>query len=83
LNQFGEMGILIEGHTDSIGTDEYNLGLSQRRAKAVYDFLASQDVAESRMSWEGYGESRPVADNDTDEGRQQNRRVDLVIQDAK
>jgi len=83
LNQFPEMKILIEGHTDSIGTEEYNLGLSQRRAKAVYEFLVSQDVAEDRMSWEGYGESRPVADNDTDEGRQRNRRVDLVIQDAK
>jgi outer membrane protein OmpA-like peptidoglycan-associated protein len=82
LNQFGEMKILIEGHTDNIGSDEYNLGLSGRRANAVYDFLVSQDVDESRMSWEGYGESRPVADNTTDEGRQRNRRVDLVIQDA-
>ena len=82
LNQFAEMKILIEGHTDSIGTDEYNLDLSQRRAKAVYEFLASQDIDPSRMSWDGYGESRPVADNSTDEGRQRNRRVDLVIQDA-
>lgn len=82
LNQFGEMKILIEGHTDSIGPEEYNLGLSKRRAQAVYDFLVSQDVAKERLSWEGYGESRPVADNSTDEGRQQNRRVDLVIQDA-
>ncbi|MEJ2719569.1 MAG: OmpA family protein [bacterium] len=82
LNQFEEMKIAIEGHTDSIGPDEYNLGLSQRRARAVYEFLVSQGVDESRMSWEGYGESRPVADNSTDEGRQRNRRVDLVIQDA-
>jgi outer membrane protein OmpA-like peptidoglycan-associated protein len=82
LNQFGEMGILIEGHTDSIGTEEYNLGLSQRRAEAVYEFLGSQDVDPSRMSWEGYGEGRPVADNNSEEGRQRNRRVDLVIQDA-
>lgn len=82
LNQFGEMGVLIEGHTDSIGSEEYNLGLSKRRAQAVYDFLISQDVKAERLSWEGYGESRPVADNGTDEGRQQNRRVDLVIQEA-
>ena len=82
LNQFSEMGILIEGHTDSIGTEEYNLDLSQRRAQAVYEFLISQDVDADRMSWDGYGESRPVADNSTDEGRQRNRRVDLVIQDA-
>lgn len=83
LNQFKEMKIVIEGHTDSVGTEEYNLGLSQRRAKAVYDFLVSQDVDAGRLSWEGYGESRPVADNDTEEGRQRNRRVDLVIQDVK
>ena len=82
LNQFGEMKVLIEGHTDSIGTEEYNLDLSKRRARAVYDFLVSQDVAEGRLSYEGYGESRPVTDNDTDENRQKNRRVDLVIQDA-
>ena len=82
LNQFGEMKIVIEGHTDSVGSDEYNLGLSKRRAQAVRDFLASQDVVEGRLSFEGYGESRPVADNDTEEGRQKNRRVDLVIQDA-
>lgn len=82
LNQFGEMGILIEGHTDSIGTEEYNLELSGRRANVVFDFLKSQDVAESRMQWKGYGESRPVAENDTDEERQRNRRVDLVIQDG-
>jgi len=82
LNQFGEMKVLVEGHTDNIGTDEYNLGLSKRRAQAVLEFLVSQGVVESRLSSEGYGESRPVADNETDEGRQKNRRVDLVIQDA-
>ena len=82
LNQFGEMGILIEGHTDSIGTEEYNLDLSRRRARAVFEFLVSQGVDENRLSSEGYGESRPVADNSTDEGRQKNRRVDLVIQDG-
>jgi outer membrane protein OmpA-like peptidoglycan-associated protein len=82
LNQFPDMKIAIEGHTDAVGTDEYNLGLSRRRAQAVHDFLVSQDVAESRLSWEGYGEARPVADNDTEEGRQKNRRVDLIIQDA-
>jgi outer membrane protein OmpA-like peptidoglycan-associated protein len=82
LNQFSEMSVLVEGHTDAIGTDEYNLALSQKRAQAVSDFLASQGVDAKRLSWEGYGKTRPVADNDTDEGRQKNRRVDLVIQDA-
>jgi outer membrane protein OmpA-like peptidoglycan-associated protein len=82
LNQFGEMNVLVEGHTDAIGTDEYNLGLSKKRAQAVNDFLVSQGVDAKRLSWEGYGKTRPVADNDTDEGRQKNRRVDLVIQEA-
>ena len=82
LNQFGEMNVLVEGHTDAIGTDEYNLDLSKRRATAVQDFLVSQGVTAKRLSAEGYGESRPVADNETEEGRQKNRRVDLVIQDA-
>ncbi len=81
LNQFSEMKIAVEGHTDNIGTAEYNLDLSQRRAQAVHDFLASQDVAPGRMTVAGYGLTRPVADNATDEGRQRNRRVDLVIQD--
>ncbi len=82
LNQFGEMNIVVEGHTDSIGTDAYNLDLLKRRAKAVYDFLVSQGVVESRLSWDGFGEARPVAGNETEEGRQSNRRVDLVIQDG-
>jgi outer membrane protein OmpA-like peptidoglycan-associated protein len=83
LNQFPEMNIAIEGHTDNIGTDEYNMDLSQRRAKSVYEFLVSQDVFDGRMTFEGFGESRPVADNSTDDGRQKNRRVDLVIQEGR
>ncbi len=82
LNQYAEMKVAIEGHTDSIGTEEYNLGLSQRRAQAVYEFMISQGVAKERLTFEGFGETRPVADNDTDANRQKNRRVDLVIQDA-
>ncbi len=81
LNQFPEMKIAVEGHTDNIGTAEYNLDLSKRRAQAVYEFLVSQDVAAERMSVEGYGLTRPVAGNETEEGRQRNRRVDLVIQE--
>jgi outer membrane protein OmpA-like peptidoglycan-associated protein len=82
LNQFPEMKVAVEGHTDAVGSDEYNLGLSKRRAQAVLEFLSGQGVKGERLSSEGYGETRPVADNDTDEGRQKNRRVDLVIQDA-
>jgi outer membrane protein OmpA-like peptidoglycan-associated protein len=82
LNQYDEMNVIVEGHTDAIGTDEYNLSLSKKRAQSVSDFLQSQGVTAKRLSWEGYGKTRPVADNATDEGRQKNRRVDLVIQDA-
>ncbi len=80
LNQFPEMQIAVEGHTDDIGTAEYNLDLSKRRAQAVYEFLVQQEVSAERMTVEGYGLTRPVADNSTEEGRQKNRRVDLVVQ---
>ncbi len=82
LNQFPEMTVRIEGHTDNVGTEEYNLELSRRRSQAVQEFLASQQVAAERMTSEGYGMSRPVADNTTAEGRQKNRRVDLVIEET-
>ncbi len=81
LGQFPEMNIHVEGHTDNIGTSEYNLDLSLRRATAVRDFLVSQGVAAERLSVEGLGFARPVAGNETEEGRQKNRRVDLVIND--
>lgn len=82
LNQFNEMKIDIEGHTDNVGTEEYNQKLSERRAQAVYEFLKSQGLDAGRMTYAGYGMSRPVADNDTEAGRQKNRRVDLVIRDT-
>ena len=81
LNQFSEMSISVEGHTDNIGSEGYNQDLSERRAKAVYEFLVEQSVDPGRMKYQGFGFSRPVAENTTDEGRQRNRRVDLVIQD--
>lgn len=81
LNQFPEMKVTVEGHTDNVGKDEYNLDLSERRAQAVSVFLASQDLVSERMTVVGYGMTRPVADNATDEGRQKNRRVDLVIEE--
>jgi outer membrane protein OmpA-like peptidoglycan-associated protein len=82
LNQFPEMKVQIEGHTDNVGTEDYNLDLSQRRSQAVQDFLASQQVAAERMTSEGFGMTHPVADNATAEGRQKNRRVDLVIEET-
>lgn len=69
----------IKGHTDNIGSEEYNLDLSQKRAKAVYDYLVKHGIDKERLTYEGFGFSEPVADNDTDEGRRQNRRVEFVL----
>ena len=69
----------IEGHTDSVGSDEFNQQLSERRADAVRDFLAEQGVPASSITARGFGKTQPVASNDTPEGRQRNRRVELVV----
>lgn len=69
----------LEGHTDSIGTDEYNRLLSQKRADAVRDYLVSQGVSAASVSAAGLGKDDPVASNDTAAGRQQNRRVEMVV----
>ena len=79
LNKYPDTNILIEGHTDSDGTEEYNQKLSERRAAAVSFFLAQNSVASSRVSTMGYGETQPVADNSTVEGKQANRRVEVAI----
>jgi outer membrane protein OmpA-like peptidoglycan-associated protein len=72
----------IVGHTDSIGTEQYNLALSERRAKSVYDYLTSRGVDPSRLQAIGRGEAEPVATNETAEGRQLNRRVMLIRTDG-
>jgi outer membrane protein OmpA-like peptidoglycan-associated protein len=69
----------LEGHTDSVGTDDYNLKLSQERADAVRDFLVEQGVVMANITSLGLGKSGPVASNDSAAGRQQNRRVELVV----
>lgn len=79
LNKFGNSNLLIVGHTDSQGEDAYNLGLSQRRANAASAYLQSQGVPASRISTSGRGESEPVATNDTEAGKQLNRRVEVAI----
>ncbi|HVN83246.1 MAG TPA: OmpA family protein [Candidatus Binatia bacterium] len=81
LKQEGTISIVAEGHTDSRGTDAYNEKLSLRRANAVRDYLVKGGIDANRISIEGYGESRPVADNKTDDGRAQNRRVELRIRE--
>jgi outer membrane protein W/outer membrane protein OmpA-like peptidoglycan-associated protein len=73
---------LVEGHTDSVGTEEYNQALSDRRAKAVFDYLTSRGVDPARLSSIGHGELKPIADNTTAEGRQMNRRVMLIRTDS-
>jgi len=79
LNKYPDTNILIEGHTDSTGTRDHNLTLSDSRAKSVADYLAAQNVKAPRFTVKGYGPDQPVSDNGTVDGRQKNRRVDLAI----
>jgi outer membrane protein OmpA-like peptidoglycan-associated protein len=79
LSSFGDSKLLLVGHTDSVGTDAYNLDLSKRRADAVAAYLESHGVSTARVSTAGRGETEPVASNDTDAGRQQNRRVEIAV----
>jgi len=71
--------VMIVGHTDSVGRPEYNNGLSERRARAASDYLAAQGVSRSRLRPSGRGEDEPIASNESETGRQQNRRVELAI----
>lgn len=77
LKQWGDIKVEVSGHTDSVGTDRYNMGLSLRRADTVRSYLINKGIAADRLVAKGYGESQPIATNDTDEGRFQNRRVEL------
>ena len=79
LQQYPQTVIDIAGHTDSTGSDAYNLQLSQQRAASVGQYLASRGILQSRILTTGFGESRPVATNATPQGRQANRRVDIQI----
>ncbi len=79
LAEYPKKNVLIEGHTDSVGTDAYNQGLSERRAMAVQTALIQARVDPARISSVGYGEARPIADNNIAEGRLKNRRVEIVI----
>lgn len=80
LERYPDQAVLIEGHTDSVGSAQSNERLSQRRADAVRDYLARRGIGERRLSARGLGEGRPVATNDTAAGRQQNRRVEIIIE---
>jgi outer membrane protein OmpA-like peptidoglycan-associated protein len=79
LQEFNKTIIVSAGHTDSRGSDEYNQGLSERRANSVAQYLLSRGVVEARIDSVGFGESNPIADNGTAEGRSLNRRVELSL----
>ena len=79
LNEYDKTLIDVNGHTDSTGSVEYNMGLSNRRARSVADYLTSQGIAGERVFTQGFGPHYPVADNATAAGRQLNRRVELIL----
>ncbi len=76
---YPDLRLAIEGNTDSVGSDSMNQTLSERRAGAVMDYLAKENIPAASMTSKGYGKTQPIASNDTAEGRQQNRRVELVV----
>lgn len=79
LNKYPDTDLLIQGHTDSQGSDEYNQTLSENRAGSVADYLKTQGVSNTRIKTIGYGKTQPIATNETDAGRAENRRVTFVI----
>lgn len=79
LASYNQTYIDVLGHTDSTGSDAYNQALSDRRAQSVADYLAGRGVARARIGTRGYGESQPIASNDTDTGRAENRRVEIKV----
>lgn len=84
INAYSEASVLIEGHTDDVGSDSYNMNLSSARANAVLTYLVEKfQIDPRRLSATGYGESRPIADNTTEEGRQENRRVEIILLTAE
>lgn len=78
-----KLALVIHGHTDSVGSDSYNQALSERRANSVLSYLASQGLPSSRMTARGYGETSPIASNDTAAGREQNRRVEITVYETR
>jgi len=79
LNKYPDRSVTIQGYTDSVGSEDYNQGLSERRADSVKSYLAEQGISSMRLSARGKGRSDPVADNESAAGRQQNRRVEVII----
>ena len=82
LLAYPNLKLQVEGYTDNIGSDEYNQKLSEQRADGVRTYLVSQSVTDSNVSAKGFGKTHPIADNSTNQGRAQNRRVELVVSGA-
>ena len=81
IQKHPEKEVVIEGHTCWVGTEDYNLGLSLRRATSVKNYLVEKGIKQERLIVKGYGEANPVADNTTIEGRKMNRRVEFKVID--
>ncbi|KDC55356.1 OmpA family protein [Pseudoalteromonas sp. S3431] len=79
MNKYEKTYLSVEGHTDSTGKDSYNMNLSRERAQSVKDYLVNQQIMAARVSTKGYGETRPIATNESANGRAQNRRVEIQI----
>jgi outer membrane protein OmpA-like peptidoglycan-associated protein len=79
LNKYEDTNILVEGHTDATGSEDYNMDLSIRRANSVGNYLTGAQVLPTRFTMQGYGETQPIASNETVEGRSLNRRVEVAI----
>jgi outer membrane protein OmpA-like peptidoglycan-associated protein len=79
LAEYPKTAVVVQGHTDSTGSEQHNQALSERRARSVETFLIGRGVDPARITAVGYGESMPVASNASDSGRQQNRRVDILL----
>jgi outer membrane protein OmpA-like peptidoglycan-associated protein len=79
LNENPQIHVEISGHTDNTGNQAYNQQLSEKRAKSVYSYIIESGLNSKRLSWKGYGQSRPITTNDSEEGRQQNRRIEFTI----
>jgi len=76
---YPSLQLAVEGYTDNVGSNEYNINLSENRANSVRDYLVQQGINSSSIAARGFGEGQPVATNDTAAGRQQNRRVELIV----
>jgi outer membrane protein OmpA-like peptidoglycan-associated protein len=79
LNKNSTVNIEISGHTDNVGSAESNKVLSENRAKAVYNYLIQNNISDNRLTYRGYGEEKPISDNNTEKGRALNRRTEFII----